>query len=122
MCVEVLSNLARLKSEALPVSPLDCVRDAPATAENSTKQEIRTRMTKRLRLCTFRVPFLIEILLVWWVLLRSLKIVSDKLLQSQDPPELFWGRTEAKLRQRKTNPQSLLRIHLHYTAMSVVER
>jgi hypothetical protein len=36
----------------------------PATAENITKQEITTRMTIRLRLRTFRIPFLVAILLV----------------------------------------------------------
>src|SRR5215207_6329934 len=50
MWVEDLSNLARLKSEALPVRPLDCVRAVLATAEKITKQQIRTRLTKRLRL------------------------------------------------------------------------
>src|SRR5215204_3148861 len=53
MWVEDLSNLARSKSLALPVRPLDCVRAVPATAENITKQQIRTRMTKRLRLPIF---------------------------------------------------------------------
>src|SRR5215211_2412514 len=121
--VEDLSNLARSKLEALPVRPLDCARAVPATAENITnKQEIRTRTTIRFGLRIFRVPFLVALLLVCWLLLRSFKIVSDKVLQSQGLPELFWGRTEAKLRQKKTNSQRLLRIHLYYTAISVVER
>src|SRR5687767_10822520 len=122
MCVEDLSNLARSKSCALPVRPLDCVRAVPAAAENITKQEIKTRLRNRLRLCIFRVPFLVAILLVCWLLLRSCKIVSDKVLQSQDQPELFWGQTEARLRQKKTNSQNLLRIHLHNSAISVAER
>src|ERR687898_710297 len=122
MLVEDLSNLARSKSLALPVIPVDCVRAVPATAEKTTKQEIRRRLRKRLRLRIFRVLLLVATLRMCWLLLSSLKIVSDKVLQSQDLPELFWDRTEAKLRQKKTNSQSLLRIHLHYTAISVVER
>jgi hypothetical protein len=47
MWVEDLSNLARSKSLALPVRPLDCVRAMLAAAENITKQEIKTRMTMR---------------------------------------------------------------------------
>jgi hypothetical protein len=35
------------------------------------------------------------------LLLRSFKIVAEKILQSQDQSELFWGRTEAKLRQKR---------------------
>src|ERR687897_3142380 len=97
--VEDLSNLARSKSLALPVRPLDCVRAVPATAENISKQEIRRRLRKRLRLRIFiRVPFLVEILHLCWLLLGSFKIVSDKVLQSQDLPELLWGRSEARLR------------------------
>jgi hypothetical protein len=34
-------------------------------------------------------------------MLRSFKIVSEKILQSQDLPELFWSQTEAKLRQKR---------------------
>ena len=64
MWVEDLSNLARSKSLALPVRPLDCVWAVPATAENITKQEITTRMTIRLRLRIFRVSLLVAILLV----------------------------------------------------------
>ena len=55
MWVEDLSNLARSKFLALPLRPLDYVRAVPATAENITKQEIRTRTTIRLRLCIFGV-------------------------------------------------------------------
>jgi hypothetical protein len=39
-----------------------------------------------------------------------LKIFADKVLQSQDQSELFWGQTEAKPRQKRTNSQRLLRI------------
>src|ERR671911_100228 len=85
MWVEDLSNWARSKSAALPVRPVGCVRAVLATAENITKQEIKTRQTKRLRLRIFRVPFLVAILLVCWLLLSSLKIISDKNLQSQEP-------------------------------------
>src|ERR687894_3023014 len=56
MWVEDLSNLARSKSCALPVRPLDCVRAVLATAENITKQATKTRLTDRLRLRIFRVP------------------------------------------------------------------
>jgi hypothetical protein len=35
------------------------------------------------------------------LMLRSFKIISEKILQSQVLPELFWGRTEAKLRQKR---------------------
>jgi hypothetical protein len=77
MWVEDVSNLARSKSLALPVRPAGCVRAVLATAENITKQEIRRRLTIRLRLCIFRVPFLVAILLLCWLLLGSFKIVSD---------------------------------------------
>jgi hypothetical protein len=46
-------------------------------------------MTIRLRLRTFRVPFLVAILLVSRLPLSSLKIVSDKILQSQDQSGQF---------------------------------
>lgn len=90
MRVEDLSNSALLKSAALPVRPVDCVRAVLAAAENITKQERRTRVTKRLRLRIFRVPLRSwAILLVYWLRLSSFKIVSDKVLQSQDQTELF---------------------------------
>jgi hypothetical protein len=58
-------------------------------------------MTIRLRLRTFRIPFLVAILLVSWLPLSSLKIVSDKILQSQESAGQFWDQTEAKLTQKR---------------------
>jgi hypothetical protein len=58
MWVEELSNLARWKSLALPVSPLDWVLALPATAQTISKQQIKIKLSKRLRLRMFsEFPF-----------------------------------------------------------------
>jgi hypothetical protein len=60
-----------------------------------------------LRLRTFRIPFLVAILLVSWLPLSSLKIVSDKALQSQDQTATGLGPNGDK---NSTNSQRFLRI------------
>jgi hypothetical protein len=69
-------------------------------------------MPIRLRLRTFRTPFLAAILLVSWLRLSSLKIVSDKILQSQESAGQFWDQIEAKLRQNR-QILSIFPLHLH---------